>query len=511
MLKKAGNQPFNLESIKDPDLRAYLQHLSSSLNKQNQELKIQSLKNRIYERYFQSDSTRLLIQSAVEDIRMPGSSLRILIIEDQSLGKKAAYNAESGEFSREYAYLDEQIIQQLENKPQLLIPDTAKIHSIKFAPDKRFPKTIAAFHFLHNAQGDGYLWLTYEVIKEFTDFEIDLLNQITGTLSQVCSWSQKSAEKKRQADIFEKTIQLIDFPLLIIDRSKDICYMNKQMKNWPQEQLAEVSGNSTIAAWMDSKKADVDCGIEAGNRHFHARGIKVIDAEEMDAAILALVDETEFARKQDYLKLVMETLSHDFKTSLVNLQGFSKLMGMVGEMNPKQAEYLRMIGSGVEDIATIVDDVFEVIRLEQAGGLRLSANQPVEIFNRAVALIQAEARQKRIEVKINSTTSEEVKIDREFILAALHILLSNAVRSSHIGGTIYLEEKAEGEEWVLSVRDEGKGISQVDIEKLEVTHFQSHEWTGLALVHRIARFHQGKLAVESELGKGSKFIIHLPL
>ncbi len=97
------------------------------------------------------------------------------------------------------------------------------------------------------------------------------------------------------------------------------------------------------------------------------------------------------------------------------------------------------------------------------------------------------------------------------MLAALHTLLTNAVRNSHIGGTITLEEKMTAGEWIISVNDDGKGISQLDIEKLEKTHFQSKDWPGLTLVNRIIRFHKGKLNVESELGRGSKFIIQLPL
>ena len=510
MLKKAGSQPFNPENIKDTDLRAYVKHLNVSLNKQNQELKLQSLKNKIYEDYFHSDSTQQLLQLTAEDIRLPGSSLRLLVMESQAFGKRQTFVGECGEFSREYAYLDEQIVKQLENKTQLIIPDTTKIHSIKFAPEKRFPKTIAAFHFLHAPQGEGFLLLTFEVVKEFTDYEIDLLSQVSESLEKVCSWSQRFAEKSSHSGMLERALELVDFPIFVLNDRKEICFGNQFLRNWSKDQLDEVRKNVQIAEWLESGKEDIEASITIFNRNYYLKGIKITEKGEMEVALFSLIDETDFIHKQAYMELVMETICHDFKSSLVNLQGFSKLLGMVGEMNPKQSEYLGLIGSGVEDISNIVNDLFELSRLDQGGGLRLTTNQPVELLNRAIALVQAEARQKRIEIKLSTTSTNGVAIDREFFLAAIHTLLSNAVRNSHIGGIIYLEENVADGKWAVSVRDEGKGISQVDIEKLEATHFQTKEWPGLALVNRIARFHDGKLLIESELGKGSKFIVQLP-
>jgi signal transduction histidine kinase len=510
MQKRAGGQQFNPDTIKDADLRAYLQHLTASLNKQNQELKIQSLKNKIFERFTQAKTTQQMIQFIAEDLRLPGSSLRIVVIEEHSLGKKETLTAECGEFAHDYAYLDDQIIQQLGDKTQINIPDTTKIHSIKFSPDKRFPKTIAAFHFLQSPESNGYLWMTYEVIKEFSAFELDLLSQVLGTLAQVCEHSQKLSDLSTRSGIFERALEMADFPVLVINNQGEIRYVNSFMNKWTDEQIDKIRGNQGIAKWLDSKKPEINIDIEINHRDYQLSGRKVTEEEFKDIAILFLLDESDFVRKQTYLKLAIDTINHDFKSALINLQGFSKLLGMVGEMNPKQSEYLKMISDGVEDISTIVNDLFEVSRLEREGGLRLTANQPAEILNRAVTLVQAEARQKRVEIAVNTGTTETIAIDQVFILVALHTLLTNAVRNSHIGGIVYFDEKCVDGEWIISVSDEGKGISQVDIERLEETHFQAAEWPGLSLVNRIAHFHKGKLKVESELGKGSKFCIHIP-
>ncbi len=86
--------------------------------------------------------------------------------------------------------------------------------------------------------------------------------------------------------------------------------------------------------------------------------------------------------------------------------------------------------------------------------------------------------------------------------------LSNAVRSSHLGGTVYLKKIMEAGEWVLSGQDEAKAFRKWISNGSE--RFQNREWRGLrGQSHR--RFQQGKLIVESELGKGSHFSLNAVL
>ena len=510
MQRKSGNQLFNPRAIKDPDLRAYFQHLDDSLNRQNQELKIQSVREKIFRKFFESENTQQFLDSVIDDIRLAGSSIRLWVNEERAFSKVSQFSAECGDFSGEYTYLDDQLIQQLDNKIQLLIPDTAKIHSIKFSPEKKYPKTIAAFHFLQEAKINGYFRLTYEAIKEFTDFELELIAQISEALKYTCKYSRERLDSSEQSEVFSRGFNIAEFPILVLSAEGELLYTNQRGKSWTSDDLDDILSHAGLKDWLAGVGDVIQMDIQAQNRNFQVKGQKISGRMGQTLAFLFLTDESDSFQKRAYLELAIDTVCHDFKSALVNLQGFSKLMGMVGEMNPKQCEYLSMIGNGVEDIAAIVDDLFEISRLEADGGLRLSMNQPKEILQRAVDLVQAEARQKRLEIIIHSQTTVPVMMDRVFIIAALHILLNNAVRNSHISGAITVEEAQTAEEWKVTIKDEGKGISQVDIEMLEKSHFQTEDWPGLALVNRIARFHNGSLKIDSELGRGSKFSICIP-
>jgi signal transduction histidine kinase len=97
------------------------------------------------------------------------------------------------------------------------------------------------------------------------------------------------------------------------------------------------------------------------------------------------------------------------------------------------------------------------------------------------------------------------------VISALYNLLKNAVSNSRIGGMVALNSELVDGNWLVSVKDQGKGISQIDIDKLLENNYVSKENRDLSIVDQIARFHRGKLSVESELGRGSKFIFEIPV
>lgn len=511
MQKGTGSKQFSIDSIKDNDLRAYVQHLSTTLNKQNQELKIKSVSNSIYRAIFKSANLEQIVKNVLDEISISGcSSMRILINKKESIHNYDLIKAEKGQNTLAYAYLDDQIVQQMKNKKQLIIPDTTKIHSIKFSQDKKYPKTIAAYHFLQLPYADGYLWVSFEAIKEFTDFELALLAQLTSVLADVCEFSLLQDEMRKKARAFEQVLENLDIPILILNEQKEIIYSNQYANKKLSGHLKNICKNQSISSWMDSTDADTLQELDIEDRHYQVIGRRFRDEENSNAAVLILTDDSEFYNKQAYLTLILDTISHDFKVPLINMQGFSKLLSMVGDLNQKQEEYLDSIRAGVEEITSVVNDLFEISRIVQEDGLKISECSSKEILEKAVNLVQAEARQKRLEIKNRSTANMAVKVDQVLVMSALYNLLTNAVKHSRIGGTISLEEKVDEKNWEISIQDCGKGMSQIDIEKLESSRFISKEEQELAIVDRIARFHRGKLTVESELGKGSKFILQLP-
>ena len=511
-MQKKSNNAFDIGKVKDPELREYLQRLTSSLNRQNQELKALVLKDKILNGYFETENLQQSLALAANEFKMPGcSSLRILVQQYGSLDNSRRVEAVDGDHTGEYAYLDEQIIHQLQEKDQLVINDTSKVHSIKFSPEQRYPRAIGAFRFAASETVKGYLWISFEAVKEFTNYELERLTQFGQVLGLICENSSRIAVNRDSAAVFESMLALVDIPVVLIGDVGRVSFANPAAQKSFNGNLEAIPQVSSIADWLAASEPKIQTEVEIANRHYQVRGEKLENPDIPNAIIMVFEDDTVFNRKQTYLTLMMDTIHHDFRGSLVNMQGFSKLLGMVGELNPKQSEYLQLIQDGIDEIASVTTDLLDVNRMIQEGGLKVQECDPKEIVEKALALIQAEARQKQVtfEQKL-STQGQSVVVDRIMVISALYHLLKQAIQNSHLGGSVTIEETLTGHQWTVSIQDAGRGISQIDIENLTQNHYADKNSPGLSLVYRIARFHQGVLKLESELGKGTKYILQLP-
>ena len=510
MSKRSNGVKFNIEAIKDAELRGYVRQLSTSLDKQNQELRIQSQKNNIYQELFKSDNLTDFLDRLAKALTIKGySSLRILVKLNKLSGQKKIIG-QSGNETIEYAYLDEQIFQQLKDKKQLIVPDTAKIHSIKFNPDKKYPKTIYAYQFLQTTEAHGCFWITFEKVKDFSAFELELYQHIASTLGETVNQTIKNENIFQQTEINKSLLELTGIPVVTLTEDRKIISTNIPDIKKVQEWVEKICSNNNYSEWEMSKKDDLYFEMQIDEKHYQIIAKKIETLNSKVIVIILKDDSTVFSR-ESYLKMIIDTISHDFRSPLINMQGFSKLLSMVGDMNEKQAEYLDSIQDSIENLLTVVENLANVSRLNNEGGLKVIECETREIIESAMALIHAEARQKRIEFEVkHSLDKKSVTIDRVLVVSAIYNLMKNAVANSRIGGTVILDEKIADENWVIFIKDQGKGISQIDIEKLEKNHFVSKGGRGLSIVDQIARFHKGNLKVRSELGNGSTFIFEIP-
>ena len=123
------------------------------------------------------------------------------------------------------------------------------------------------------------------------------------------------------------------------------------------------------------------------------------------------------------------------------------------------------------------------------------------------------------EILLKSYVEDGIFINgnEELLVKLLNNLIVNAYRYGKQNGHISVELRKEKEELRLSVADDGIGIAESDLEQIWNRFYQADTsrtgqgtGLGLSIVKEIAGFHKGKMIVESKLGEGSKFILHIP-
>ncbi len=245
-------------------------------------------------------------------------------------------------------------------------------------------------------------------------------------------------------------------------------------------------------------------------------------AERLEEANKALFREKERERELGELKSRFVSMtSHEFRTPMSVILSSTELLEAYGERwSPaKKADHFTRIKSSVAGMTELLDGIL-VIGKSEAGKLEFCP-APLDVARFARRLLESFAPTvgAKHELVIDiSGDYEDAWADEKLLNHMLLNLLSNAVKYSPKGGTVRFSLAREGDRAVFVVSDEGIGIPVEDQARLfDSFHRGKNVGTipgtglGLAVVKRSVDVHQGELTVESEPGKGTKFVISLPL
>jgi PAS domain S-box-containing protein len=276
-----------------------------------------------------------------------------------------------------------------------------------------------------------------------------------------------------------------------------------------------------------------------GVRVLHTRKIPVLDATGEPSFLLGISEDiTEAKKVQAALRQAQEeaekasraksqflaNMSHELRTPLNAILGFSALLrddatGRLDEAT--RLRFLNQIHSSGQHLLELINDVLDLSKVE-AGQMELLL-QPVELgqlIDEVRATVEPLARTKSVALNIVLAPELRLVADPAKVRQMLLNLISNAIKFTPSGGRIDIRRRRIEALIEISVTDTGIGIAEEDLgrlftefQQLDAGRGQRQEGTGLglALTKRFAELHGGRVSVESKLGKGSTFTLHLPI
>ena len=138
-----------------------------------------------------------------------------------------------------------------------------------------------------------------------------------------------------------------------------------------------------------------------------------------------------------------------------------------------------------------------------------------DIISYSIKLLESDIKGKGINIKEEDEDNlPAVLIDKDQITQAVLNILLNSIEAVDKNGEIMIDVKRVNDGIQLSISDNGKGISKENVDKIFEPFFttkKSGTGIGLALVKKIIDMHNGKIAIESKEGQGTRFIISLPV
>ncbi len=257
----------------------------------------------------------------------------------------------------------------------------------------------------------------------------------------------------------------------------------------------------------------LDIGHDLGRAVLNARSF---EREQALVARLRAVDA--------YKNQLISTVSHELRTPLTSVVGNLELMkDLIDEdtLSPDVTRAVAATGRGARRLVHLVEDLLLLSRVADPDAA--APRQPVDlgdVIADAVALSSAEARSREVELVVASrSTRVVVPGDPSDLDRVVVNIVSNAVKYSPPGAVVRLWVEDHGHEAVVVCSDQGYGISEADQVDLFREFFRSEDPSirrmsgtglGLAIAHRVVQHHGGRIGLDSTLGLGTTFRVHLP-
>ena len=302
-------------------------------------------------------------------------------------------------------------------------------------------------------------------------------------------------------------------------------------------------GNETIGIWKHRKRggSEIDVEITSYALNFASHAAEVVVAVDVTQRTRDEAEKRKFierlAASNQELELrnreveratqmkskFLASMSHELRTPLNAIVGFSDLLaeGTPGQLNEKQKRFVNHIKQGSAHLLQLINDILDLSKIE-AGQLELRTEDfPVKnALSEVLSTIRPLAMSKNILVQDKVETELQVLADRVRFKQVLFNLLSNAVKFTPNGGRIDIDCAERENEVCVSVTDTGIGIRAEDqalvfeeFRQVEGNLGAANEGTGLglAITKRLVEQQGGKISLESEPGKGSRFSFTLPM
>jgi len=220
-----------------------------------------------------------------------------------------------------------------------------------------------------------------------------------------------------------------------------------------------------------------------------------------------------------------QVVSHDLRGPLTSVMGYAELLrASLAKPEPdseKQRRYVDSIEGNGRRILSLADKLLDLHRLDEGGEIERASLDVAAVVRHLAEDARVQAEQRGIELDLEVAVGLPRMHSSEWMVREIaENLLSNAIKYSREGGRVVVRLRAESEELLIEVEDNGIGMSNEDQARLFTKFFRSGSeevrsvrgtGLGLALAKTMVERLEGRVEVSSELGRGARFSVHLPL
>lgn len=233
--------------------------------------------------------------------------------------------------------------------------------------------------------------------------------------------------------------------------------------------------------------------------------------------VIAIQDITDIKRLENMRSEFVANVSHELKTPLTSIKGFSETLRYVDDSKTKN-KFLNIIDKEAERLTNLINDILILSNIENLHKMESGNFRPKEVIENIIDIVRKQAEKKQIKIEfINEFNNEIIGSEDKFHQLALN-LIENAIKYSNENGNVKIIITSNNDYFVFKVIDNGIGIPENDIPRIferfyRVDKSRSTRGTGLglAIVKHIVKLFNGDITVQSKLGIGSTFTVRIKI
>lgn len=283
---------------------------------------------------------------------------------------------------------------------------------------------------------------------------------------------------------------------------------------------------AVLAVLTGEQPVETDMTVYVGgeDRFLQANG-SLLHAEDggVAGAVIVVNDVTRLRRLEAVRSDFVANVSHELKTPVTSIKGFAETLADGAIDDPRAGRrFLKIIAGQADRLNAIIEDLLALSTLErgtEARGVALQETRLADVLAVAAEVCAVKAAAKRIAVTVECADDLYAEVNPPLLEQALVNLLDNAIKYSAEDTTAAVRAAQTTSETVIAVTDQGVGVSRDHLPRLferfyRVDKARSRDLggtgLGLSIVKHIAQVHGGTVSVDSVVGRGSTFRIHLP-
>ncbi len=260
-------------------------------------------------------------------------------------------------------------------------------------------------------------------------------------------------------------------------------------------------------------------------RYLQVHGTLLADAGGNSIGVLVVLnDVTRIRRLESVRRDFVANVSHELKTPVTSIKGFVETLidGAIDDPE-KNRRFIEIIARQADRLQAIIEDLLTLSRLEQDAEdaqIPMKSGHLRPVIDGAVQACDVKAHEKDISFDIDCPDELTVRMNAALLEQAIVNLIDNAIKYTDSGGQVDIAAESRPDRVVISVTDHGPGVSEEHLPRLFERFYRVDKarsrtlggtGLGLSIVKHIAQVHGGYPEVQSVLGQGCTFMIHLPV